>query len=176
MTKEWESETASTSDEKMTYWHNTLDRPWSIELMVPAHIVKASVDDEGKRKTWTITQVPKTVTWAPGETKSLPSRFDRAMHLVTACGHPGCLQGICRNPATAPARARVQGGLAPLLQRIGPKGEPQAYGVDSSLLPKARAAYATAVRPGDVAGHLAAGAVDEDVDNHLLERARAGRK
>lgn len=58
------------------------------------------------------------VTWEPGETKELPSDFDRAIHMVD-CGQDACHQHgwFC----TKGHDGLVQGGLAPLLVRVGAK-------------------------------------------------------
>ncbi len=157
---EWIAPTA----EPMTAWTNPTSHPISFELAVPANISRVVVDDLGIRHTIKIDHEMRRVTFATGETQSLPSKYDGAIHILTGCGHPGCKNAICRDPSNAGPRAMVNGGLAPLLQREG-----QRYGVDRSLVTRAAPPRSVAIAPGDVVGKLAALA-DEDP---AIARARA---
>ncbi len=164
-TREWEHESARTSDDAMTTWTNPLDVEQTIEVQVPANITKVATDDFGHRRQWTVTQVTKKIHFAPGETKALPSKFDSAIHQVTQCGHPPPCRAFCRHPADAGPRAVLSGGLAPMLQREG-----QRYSIDVSLIARSSDVRSMSVAPADVKGQLA-----DDGDDPTLARARARR-
>ena len=134
MNTEWSDEL---KPEPFTNWHNPTRFEQFIELTLPCNIARVSVDEDGNRRQWVQLQQTRRVTWPPGETKALPSRFDRAIHHVTGCKHPKCVAAgvYCQDPANAPASAVISGGLAPLLRREGQK-----VGFDVSIEPAAIAA------------------------------------
>ena len=163
-TREWEHESARTSDDAMTTWTNPLDVEQTIEVQVPANITKVATDDFGHRRQWTVTQVTKKIHFAPGETKALPSKFDSAIHQVTQCGHPPPCRAFCRHPADAGPRAVLSGGLrrcssvrAAVLDHV-------------SLIARSSDVRSMSVAPADVKGQLA-----DDGDDPTLARARARR-
>ncbi len=107
------------------------------------------------------------VVWQPGETKAVPTRFARAIHIVLGCSHHDCRNAICKDPESAGPKATVIGGGAPLLQRSG-----QTYGIPGSLIPRA-APPPQSVSPADVGNMLARREADQ-TDPAMARARRAG--
>ena len=152
--------------ENMTTWTNHTSLEQFVEILSTRPTKKTIADDYGHQRVVTFEeQFAKRVTWAPGETKSIPSRFDRLVHVVVDCDHAECRRSICKSPMTAGPRAKVVAGAAPLLQREG-----QRYSLDQSMLPIDPIAR-TMVAVGDVASRMAAGPQAEE--DPAMARARA---
>jgi hypothetical protein len=164
-TETW-TETETPVAESMTTWTNPTPHDQTVEILLTRPTRKTIVDDFGHQSVVKFDeQFAKRVTWAPGETKSIPSRFDRLVHVVVDCDHAECRRSICKSPTTAGPRAKVVAGSAPLLQRDG-----QRYSLDQSMIPIDPVAR-TMVAPADVASRMVAGPqLGEDL---AMVRARA---
>jgi hypothetical protein len=99
-------------EHRTTAWHNPTSKPQRVKL---------ATDGEGRSRQEFF------FTVGPGETKELDSKYDRAIHMVD-CQREECYRRgrFC----TQGHEGQIQGGLAPLLQRVGKKDE-----LDPSLDP-----------------------------------------
>jgi hypothetical protein len=161
---EW-TETETPVAETMTTWTNPTHFEQTIEILSTRPTRKTITDVYGHQSVVAFdAQFTRRVTWAPGETKSIPSRYDRLVHVVVDCDHPECRRSICKSPTTAGPRAKVVAGSAPLLQRAD-----QRYSLDQSMVPIDPVAR-TMVAPADLAIRLAGPPLAEDP---AMARARA---
>jgi hypothetical protein len=168
--KQWQSPSAA--PQRVTAWHNPLTIPHSIDVIEEINPPRtyARIDEHtGEKRTWQETQELCRITWGAGETKELPSRFDRAIHQVGDCGHAECERGghWCRHPEDAGPNAVVQGGSGWQLVRAG-----QTYRIDPALVARPVAkSKAEPIAPGDLANRLA-----EQTQDPAITRARQARK
>ena len=152
-----------------TCWKNNLTTVQRIVLKGEGEpIPKSARTEDGRIVRWT-EPGDLVFTIPPGETAEVPARFDPAIHIVTACGHPACRQGRCVDPGSAGEGSIVSGGLAP---RLTMKTPPQVATIDHSLLPPAVSARRMGGAPGDAEPSTGGQAQDADP---ALARARARR-
>jgi hypothetical protein len=147
----------------MTNWTNPTDYGQYVDISVPAKIVKSAIGPDGQPRSWTIDHETKRITWAPGETKAIPSIYDRSLHQVWQCGHAECRNTHCKDPANAGPNAILGGGMAPLLVREG-----QRYPIEPCLVTKPSAPRHV-VAPEDIKSKLA------ETPDPTMDRARARR-
>ena len=159
---EWQTQTV-----EMTQWTNPTRHDQSVEINLPKKVRVTRAGSDGlKVDTLVDGHDVRRTTWSPGETKALPSTYDRAIHRVV-CSDRACSgKPECSSPAIHKG-GYVIAGLAPLLRR-----ENQAYGIHRALIP----ALEPRTKPIDVADiGKALERRDADEDDPALIRARARR-